>query len=184
MNWILNRLLPALDRVSVVLAAVAQVMIVALIGVMLYEVIARRVFNNPTIWSVDIVYMVNGSLFLMGAGYTLMRERHVRIDFFSSRLPVRFQHLVNAAFYMALFLPLMALTSQHGIEKAIKAFERGTVENMSTWEPLIWPFLAGISLGLLGLSLQIALQMIRHLIGVFSPTSVPLPGNEPTPSAT
>lgn len=183
MTWILHRLLPALDRVSVVLAAVAQVMIVALIGVMLYEVAARRVFNAPTIWSVDIVYMVNGTLFLMGAGYTLLRERHVRIDFFSSRLPVRLQHLLNAAFYLLLFLPLMLLTSQSSLEKAIKAFQRGTVENMSTWEPLIWPFLAGITLGLLGLSLQIALQTIRHLIGVASPHSVPLPGNEPAPGA-
>lgn len=180
MNWIVNRLLPAMDRVSVALAALAQVMIVALIAVMLYEVAARRVFNSPTIWSVDIVYMVNGSLFLIGAAYTLLRERHVRIDFLSSRLPARIQHLLNAAFYICLMLPLLIMTSQSAVVKAIKAFQRGTVENMSTWEPLIWPFLTGISLGLLGLCLQIMLQTIRHLIGIYAPDVVPLPGNDAT----
>jgi len=174
-----RQILPALDRVSVVLAMVAQVMIVVLISVMLYEVVARRVFNNPTIWSVDIVYMVNGSLFLMGASYTLMRERHVRIDFLAARLPARIQHLINALFYAGLFGPLMLMTSQSGLQKAIRAFERGTLENMSTWQPLIWPFLAGIALGLMGLTLQIGLQLIRHLIGVFDPDAVNLPGTDP-----
>src|SRR6056297_610974 len=159
-----HRILPALDRISVVLAMLAQVMIIVLISVMLYEVVARRVFSNPTIWSVDIVYMVNGSLFLIGASYTLMRERHVRIDFLAARLPPRIQHLINALFYACLFGPLMVMTSQSAIQKAVRAFERGTLENMSTWQPLIWPFLAGIALGLLGLTLQICLQLIRHLI--------------------
>ena len=174
-----HRILPALDRVSVLLAMVAQVMIVLLISVMLYEVVARRVFNNPTIWSVDIVYMVNGTLFLVGASYTLMRERHVRIDFLAARLPARLQHLINALFYGCLLGPLMIITSQSSVEKAIRAFVRGTVENMSTWQPLIWPFLAGVALGLLGLTLQIGLQLIRHLIGVVDPTAVNLPGTDP-----
>ena len=174
-----QRILPALDRVSKMLAVVAQIMIVVLISVMLYEVVARRVFGNPTIWSVDIVYMVNGTLFLVGASYTLLRERHVRIDFLAARLPARIQHLINALFYGALLGPLMILTSQSSVQKAIRAFERGTLENMSTWQPLIWPFLAGIALGLLGLTLQIGLQMIRHVIGVVDPTAVPLPGTDP-----
>ena len=174
-----QRILPALDKVSVALAMVAQIMIVVLISVMLYEVVARRVFHSPTIWSVDIVYMVNGTLFLIGAAYTLQRERHVRIDFLSTRLPARIQHLINALFYGCLLGPLMILTSQSSVNKAVRAFERGTLENMSTWQPLIWPFLAGIALGLLGLTLQITLQLIRHLIGVFDPKAVPLPGTDP-----
>ena len=178
-RFLLNHLLPRLERLSRGLAIVAQVMIVVLIGVMFFEVIARRVFNSPTIWSIDIVYMVNGTLFLMGAAYALMRERHVRIDFLSARLPVRLQHLINALFYAALFLPLLYLTTHSSVRKAWRAFERGTVENMSTWEPLIWPFLTGIAIGLLGLSLQCVIMFTRHSIGVFRPDAVLPPGIDP-----
>lgn len=178
METLAKKLLPKLDAVSRVLAVLAQVMIVVLISVMFYEVIARRVFNAPTIWSVDIVYMVNGTLFLMGAGYTLMREKHVRIDFLSSRLPIRVQHLINALFYGGLFLPLLYLTTHSSIRKATRAFERGTTENMSTWEPLIWPFLTGIAIGLLGLALQVVIQLIRHLIGILRPDLVAAPGKD------
>src|SRR5690606_22585288 len=90
--------------------------------------------------------------------------------------PPRVQHAINAAFYLALFLPLLLLTSDSSIEKAWRAFQRGTVENMSVWQPLIWPFLTGIGLGLAGLALQVTLQSVRHLIGVFRPDAVPLPG--------
>ena len=175
-TWLVDTLLPRLDRVSAALAVVAQVMIVVLIGTMLYEVAARRIFNAPTIWSVDIVYMVNGTLFLMAAGYTLLHERHVRIDFLSSRLPLRLQHLINAAFYALLLLPLLLLTSENSIEKAWRAFDRGTIENMSTWQPLIWPFLTGIAIGIAGLTLQIVLHCVRHLIGIADPAAVAPPG--------
>ena len=181
MDLILRRILPALDRVSAALAVVAQGMIVVLIGVMLYEVAARRLFNAPTLWSVDVVYMVNGTLFLMAAGYTLLKERHVRIDFLSSRLPARLQHGVNALFYAALFLPLLALTSVRSVDKAWEAWVEKTLENMSVWQPLIWPFLAGIALGLIGLALQVAIQTVRHAIGIFRPDAVPLPGQAAGP---
>ena len=64
-----------------------MVMIICLIAVMIYEVVARRVFNAPTIWAIDITYMTNGTLFLIGGAYTLQKNAHVRIDFLSSRLP-------------------------------------------------------------------------------------------------
>jgi len=175
-HLLVDRVLPALDKVGSVLAIVAMVMIVALIGVMLLEVISRYVFNAPTIWAIDITYMTNGSLFLIGAAYTLRRDAHVRIDFLSSRLPKRFQHAINLAFYLFLFLPVMAAVTESSWAKAWRAFERGTLENMSTWEPLIWPFLAGITLGVAGLTLQILIESIRHAIGLVDPAAVTLPG--------
>lgn len=180
----IQTVLAAFDRISRVLAVFGQVLIIALIAVMLYEVVARRVFSSPTIWTGDLVFMFNGALFLMGAGYTLLRERHVRIDFISSRLPMRVQHGINLAFFGFLLLPLLTLTSQNAVFRAWRAWERGTLENMSTWQPVVWPFLTGIALGLLGLTLQVALQTIRHGIGVANPDAVLPPGQDPEPDDT
>ncbi|WP_420393737.1 TRAP transporter small permease subunit [Acuticoccus sp.] len=173
---LLHRILPALDRIGHALAGIAMVMIIVLVVVMLYEVVARRFFNAPTIWANDITYMTNGSLFLIGAAYALRRDAHVRIDFLATRLPVRLQHAINLAFYVGLFLPLLVLTSQSSIQKAWRAYERGTLENMSVWEPLVWPFLTGIALGVTGLAVQVVAEAIRHLIGVVDPSAVPPPG--------
>ncbi len=175
-SLLLTRILPALDRVGTLLAAIAMVMIVALIAVMLFEVISRRFFNAPTIWAVDITYMTNGSLFLIGAAYTLRHDAHVRIDFLSSRLPRRVQHGINLGFYLLIFLPVLVMTSESSVTKTLRAIRRGTLENMSTWEPLVWPFLLGITMGVCGLALQVFIESVRHVIGIADPAAVRLPG--------
>ena len=172
---LLKRVLPALDKFGQATAAVAMVMIVCLIAVMIFEVIARRVFNSPTIWAIDITYMTNGTLFLIGAAYTLQKNAHVRIDFLSSRFPLRVQHFINLAFYLCIFLPALWLTSHATVIKAHKAYVRGTLENMSTWEPVVWPFLTGIALGVVGLTLQVVIESIRHVFGLIDPDAVKAP---------
>lgn len=151
-------------------------LVLVLIGVMIVEVVARRFLDAPTIWANDVTYMTNGTIFLLAAAWTLRRDAQVRIDFLSARLPARLQHALNLAFYLAIFLPALWLTCNESWTKAWRAYLRGTRENMSTWEPLVWPFLAGITAGVVGLTLQVALESVRHAIGVADPSRVRPPG--------
>lgn len=174
--FLTHRLLPRLDAVARALALLAMVQIVALIAVMLWEVVSRYGLDSPTLWANDISYMTNGTLFLLGAAWTLRRNQHVRIDFLATRLPVRVQHLVNLLFYLGLFLPLLWLIGEAAIAKAWKAWTQGELEQMSAWEPKIWPFLAGIAIGVVSLTLQSAVEAVRHAIGVVRPSAVYAPG--------
>lgn len=176
-DLLLKRVLPRLDHVGTALAYVAMAEILVLISLMLYEVISRRVFNAPTMWAGDITYMSNGTLFLIGAAYTLKRNAHIRIDFLSTRFPLRVQHFINLAFYMIIFMPALGLTGYHSVIKTHRAFVRGELETMSAWEPIIWPFLAGITIGVLGLSLQVAIESVRHAFGIADPEAVPWPSD-------
>ncbi len=45
---------------------------------MSYEVAARYLFNAPTTWSLDVSFIMYGSMFMMGGAYTLSRGGHVR----------------------------------------------------------------------------------------------------------
>lgn len=174
---LLKRVLPKLDRVSTVLAYIAMAQIVVLISLMIYEVVSRKVFGSPTMWANDLTYMSNGTLFLIGAAYTLRLNSHIRIDFLSTRMPLRVQHLANLAFYMIIFLPALGLTGYNSVIKTHRAFVRGELETMSAWEPIIWPFLFGITLGVIGLTLQVAIESVRHAFGIADPAAVPGPSD-------
>ena len=176
-NILVGRVLPALDRIGILLSYLAMAMIVILISLMLYEVVSRKFFNAPTMWANDISYMSNGTLFLIGAAYTLKRNAHIRIDFLSSRLPIRLQHGANLAFYLGIFLPALLMTVYRSVFKAWHAWVGGEIETMSAWEPLIWPFLTGITIGVIGLTLQVAIESIRHGIGIIDPSAVPGPSS-------
>ena len=45
--------------------------IIPLIFAMVYEVLARKLFNAPTMWVYDMSRFFYGALFMLGAGYAL-----------------------------------------------------------------------------------------------------------------
>lgn len=171
----MGNILDLIDRISRYIAWFAMLLIVGLIATMFFEVIARYGFNSPTIWSYDISYMLNGTIFLLGSGYVLSKNLHVRVDFLSTRMSVPVQHTVNLIFDVFILLPAIAWIAYRATGKAWRSFDTGAVEVVSPWAPVIWPFEAGIALGLLGLTLQLLATIIRHAIGMFDPDAVPSP---------
>jgi TRAP-type mannitol/chloroaromatic compound transport system permease small subunit len=66
-------------------------LIVPLVLVVTYEVILRKIFHSPTVWAFEMTVYLYGAHFLLGAAYTYLHDRHVRIDILSSRLSVKAQ---------------------------------------------------------------------------------------------
>ena len=172
------QLLGAIDWLSRWIGWAAMAMIAALTIVVFSEVVARYALQSPTEWAFDLTYMLNGVIYILGAGLALSKNLHVRIDFLSTKLPVRMQHAINLAFYILLFLPIFGIVTQQSIRKAWKAFATGELEPVSPWAPVIWPFYAGIALGLTCLWLQALAQTTRHGIGVVRPDAVRSPGEQ------
>ncbi len=172
-------LLNGVDRLSAIAAVLARILILGLGLAMFYEVVARYGFNAPTIWSHDVSYMLNGAIFMLGAGYTLMVNQHVRIDFLSRLMPIRLQHLINLLVLACLFLPAMSWVAIRACRDAWQAFTTNEVEVVSPWAPLIWPFESALALGLVVLCLQALAQVVRHGIGVRHPELVPRPSPDP-----
>lgn len=174
-------LLHLVDRLSELVSRIGMVLVLGLVVAMFYEVVARYLFNAPTRWSYDISYMFNAGIFLLGSAYTLSINQHIRIDFLSQKLPLRAQHFANLAVLGCLFLPAMVWITYRATRSAWKAFVSGKVEVVSPWAPVIWPFESAIALGLICLCLQVCAQLVRHLLGVMDPTSVPGPSDQPNP---
>lgn len=72
---------------------------------MSYEVFVRYVLNEPTSWSLDVSFIMYGTLFMMGGAYTLSRGGHVRGDFVYRLWSVRTQATVDLVLYIFFFFP-------------------------------------------------------------------------------
>ena len=161
---LLRGLVGLVDRASDVAAAIGMVMIVLMIGTVLFEVTSRQVFGAPTIWAYDISYMLNGGLFMIGAAYTLRKGSHVRVDFLFETLPAAVQHMLQILLYLGLLVPVLAIGTQMAVFRAHRAYVRGTLENASAWEPILWPFLTILALGLTMLLLQVLAEALRSIL--------------------
>ncbi|MGP5713080.1 TRAP transporter small permease subunit, partial [Vreelandella alkaliphila] len=72
------------DKISEVSAWMSKLAIVVLVLSMLYEVIARYVFNSSTILAFDISYMATGVAFVLGVAWTAQIDGHIKVDVLSS----------------------------------------------------------------------------------------------------
>jgi TRAP-type mannitol/chloroaromatic compound transport system permease small subunit len=93
------------DRLSAAFGkAFAWLIILMTLGTS-YEVAARYLFNSPTPWSLDVSFIMYGTLFMMGGAYTLSQGGHVRGDFVYRLWRPRTQAAVDLVLYIFFFFP-------------------------------------------------------------------------------
>jgi len=74
----------------------ATVWVMAIVvPVMLYEVIARYVFNAPTVWGMELAVLLFGPYFLLGGPYLLHLKGHVALDVARQRLSPAWQRRLD-----------------------------------------------------------------------------------------
>ncbi len=146
-----------LDQVSIWSGRLAAWMIAPMVLSLCYEVVARYVFNAPTIWAYDMTFMLYGSFFMLGAAFTLQRKGHVRTDTFYANWSPRRQAWTDLAGYLLMYLPVAAVFAFVGWGYFLKAFQTSETFVSSAWQPIAWPFklvmpLTGLLLMVQGLS--------------------------------
>jgi TRAP-type mannitol/chloroaromatic compound transport system permease small subunit len=107
----MKSILIAVDRASTWLGQAFAWLIVALTGLISWEVFSRYVLNNPHDWALDAQIMFYGTLFMLAGAYTLAKNGHVRGDVLYGFFQVRTQATVDLVLYVLFFLPgIVALT--------------------------------------------------------------------------
>ena len=136
----MQRILLGIDRLSTLVGQAFAWCIIALTGVVTYEVVARYAFRAPTSWGYDVTYMLYGALFMMAGAYALSRNGHVRGDFLYRMMPPRRQAWLDLILYILFFFPAIfafMVSGWHFFEESLRQNERSM---FSPSGPVIWPF--------------------------------------------
>jgi TRAP-type mannitol/chloroaromatic compound transport system permease small subunit len=153
----LARLARRLDQVAIWSGRLTCWMLLPLVLGLTYEVVARYLFNAPTMWAYDLTFMLYGTFFMLGAAFTLQRKGHVRTDMFYDRWSPRLQATIDIVCYLVIFLPFLYVLIVTGWGYFWKAFVTKETFVSSAWQPITWPFklavpLAGVLLLIQGIS--------------------------------
>ena len=105
----LYRMSSWIDRVNSLVGSATAWLALALVLVQFVVVVLRFVFGIGFIPLQESVWYLHGILFMLGAGYTLMIEGHVRVDVFYREARTRTKALVDLFGTLFLLLPVMAL---------------------------------------------------------------------------
>lgn len=159
----MQRFFMLVDKLSEYAAKTFAWLILPMVVALFYEVVARYVFNAPTIWSYDLTYMLYGALFIMASAYALSVDRHVRIDVFYRLFPRRWKGIVDATLYIVLFFPVVGVLAVKGVDYAAHSWAQGEVSVAGAWRPPLYPLKSLFPVAMFILLLQGLVQFLRSL---------------------
>ncbi len=123
--------------------------------------IVRKAFNIGSNSLLEIQWYLFSAIFLLAAGYTLMRNEHVRIDVLTSRLTPRAQAWVDIIGLLLFLMPVSLLMVYLSWPQFINAWDSG--EASSNAGGLIrWPVKLLIPIGFALLIVQAASELIKR----------------------
>jgi TRAP-type mannitol/chloroaromatic compound transport system permease small subunit len=131
---------------------------------MSYEVMVRYIFNAPTTWSLDISYIMYGTLFMMGGAYTLSRGGHVRGDFLYRLWRPKTQAFVDLVLYIFFFFPGVTALVLSGYKYSSRSWGFGEVSVNSPAGVPIFQFKAVIVAAGILLFIQGIAQIMRCIL--------------------
>jgi TRAP-type mannitol/chloroaromatic compound transport system permease small subunit len=148
------RIIRAIDRFTDATGKLVSLSMLFLMASISYECFSRYLFDSPTSWVFETSYLTNGSAFMLGCAYALLKGAHVRTDMLWERYSERKKGLVDLASYLLLFYPALITLFVISVDDAWYAYQLHETSEQTPWRPILWPFRAVIPLTALLLMVQ------------------------------
>ena len=133
-----------------------------------YEVMARYVFNSPTNWAHESMFLMFGMQYLLAGGFVMREGAHVRVDVLYNRLPNRGKAVVDVLTSVFFFIFTMTLLYT-GWTFFHDSYEVSEV-SFTEWAIQYWPIKFSLPLGAALLTLQGISQLIKDIAIVINPS--------------
>ena len=102
-------MIKGIDKLNDFVGKSVSWMSLALVLLVCFDVLRRFLFERTDAWIMELEWHMFAMLFLLGAGYTLKEQKHVRVDLFYSNFEPAQKALVNMVGGIILLLPLCIL---------------------------------------------------------------------------
>ncbi len=162
----MQRLLLGIDRLSTRIGQLFAWLIVALTGLITWEVLSRKLFDAPHAWAFDAQIMGYGILFMMAGGYTLAKNGHVRGDVLYGFFPVRLQATIDLVLYLVFFVPGSIAMVWAGWDYAKESWLIREHSTITVDGPPIYPFKAFIPIAGALILMQGVVEIVRCVVAL------------------
>jgi len=151
----------AVDAVNRVVGRFTMYLIFAMMGVLLFSSGSRTFAGVSHIWVVETAQFLLAAYYLLGGGYSMQLDSHVRMDLVYSRWKPRTRAAVDVVtagflvFYLIVLLVGGLSSTQYAIEYGQK--------NYSSWAPPLAPIKIVMVIGIVLMLLQVIAIFFKDL---------------------
>ncbi len=140
---------------------IAVYLIFAMIAILLWSSISKLPGLTPSLWTLEMAQFLMVAYFLLGGGYSMQMESHVRMDLLYGRWSQKRKGFTDTitSFCLIFYLVLLLYGGLSSSEYAIFYGET----SYSSWSPYMWPVKVVMSFGIFLMLLQAVATFFRDL---------------------
>jgi len=151
-----------IDRLSEWVGRWVAWLVLAAVLISAANAITRKAFNYSSNAFLEIQWYLFAAVFMLAAGYTLLRQEHVKIDVISARLSKRAQIWIDIIGLCIFLLPFVYMIIKLAMPLVINAIVTGEVSS-NAGGLIRWPVFALLPLGMLLLGIQAISELIKRI---------------------
>jgi TRAP-type mannitol/chloroaromatic compound transport system permease small subunit len=129
-----------------------------------YEVIARYVFNSPTNWVHESMFLMYGMQYMLCGAYAYREDQHVRVDVIYTKFSPRGKAIADIVTSVFFFIFILTMTWT-GARFALDAINNGEV-SFTEWGVQYWPVKLMLPIGAALMALQGLSKLIKDIVFV------------------
>ena len=140
------------DAVNRVLGQFVMYLTLVMMGVLLFGSLTRYVFNVPFVWILETAQFLMAAYYILGGGYSMQLDAHVRMDVLYERWRPRTRAFVDSltAFFLVFYLAYMM---RGGLASSAYSLKYNQT-NYSAWAPPMAPIKIVMTVGIALMLLQ------------------------------
>jgi len=158
----LLKLSGAIDRINEVIGKLIMWLVLAAVLISAGNAIIRKAFNVGSNAFLEIQWYIFAAVFMLGVGYVMLKNAHVRIDFISSRLSKRTNAIIDAIGIVIFTIPLSIIMIDLGWPLFARALQSGEM-SQNAGGLIRWPALMLVPLGFAILFAQAVSELIKRV---------------------
>jgi TRAP-type mannitol/chloroaromatic compound transport system permease small subunit len=150
-----RKILTLIDGTSTWIGKAVSILSIFVAAVIAFEILMR------SSWAAESTIFACGLIYLLGGAWTLLEDKHVRIDMLYGKWTPKKQAVIDCITYLPFSLYILVMLWATWIYTAESIKVRETT--MSPWDPPLYPMKIAMTLALVLLYLQGTAKMIRNL---------------------
>ena len=141
-----------IDYISLKTGRATMYLVFVMMFILILSFVTRNIINIPLIWIIEMAQFVMTGYYLLGGGYSMLTDDHVRMDLIYSKLKDKTKALLDSltSVFLVFYLVVLLIGSISSLTYTIETNQR----LFTAWAPYVWPIKSIMSFGILLMLLQ------------------------------
>ncbi|MGM9613744.1 MAG: TRAP transporter small permease subunit [Butyricicoccus sp.] len=161
----LKRICSVIDLVVDWVGRIASFAVLGILAVIVTEVVLRRIFHSPQIWTMDVICMTFGCYIILICAYGFQKKAFVAVDVLYARLNPLAQNILHLITYIVFLVPFVFVLVPESLNFFLQSWMSGE-KGYSVWAPPVWPVKLCLFVGLALLTAQGTSEILKCVTGI------------------